>query len=117
MLHLMTFIIENIEVDEERMLKNLEITQGRIMSEAVMIALTRKGMNRQEAHELLRRLAIKSHQENRHFREALLENEIVRKFLSEEEIEEALNPRSYLGTAIQQIEQTIQKTKQELNLS
>jgi len=117
MLHLMTFIIENIEVDEERMLKNLEITQGRIMSEAVMIALTRKGMNRQEAHELLRRLAIKSQQENRHFREVLLENEIVRKLLSEDEIEEALNPRNYMGTAIQQIEQTIQKTKQELKLS
>ena len=114
MLHLMTYIIENIEVDEERMLKNLEITQGRIMSEAVMMALTKKGMSRQEAHELLRRLAIKSQQENRHFREVLLENEIVRKFLSEEEIEEALNPRNYLGTAIQQIEQTIQKTRQEL---
>jgi len=114
MLHLMTFIIENIEVDEERMRKNLEITQGRIMSEAVMIALTRKGMNRQEAHELLRRLAIKSQQENRHFREVLLENEIVRKFLSEEEIEEALNPRSYLGTAIKQVELAIEKTKQEI---
>jgi len=82
-----------------------------------MIALTKKGMNRQEAHELLRRLAIKSQQENRHFREVLLENEIVRKFLSEEEIEEALNSRNYMGTAIQQIEQTIQKTKQELKLS
>jgi len=114
MLHLMTFIIENIEVDEERMQKNLEITQGRIMSEAVMIALTKKGMNRQEAHELLRRLAIKSQQENRYFKEILLEDEIVRKFLSEEEIEEALNPRSYLGTAIKQVELAIEKTKQEI---
>ncbi|MCD6240672.1 adenylosuccinate lyase, partial [Candidatus Bathyarchaeota archaeon] len=117
MLHLMTFIIENIEVDEEKMLKNLEITQGRIMSEAVMIALTRKGMNRQEAHELLRKLAIKSQTENKHFKEVLLENETVRKFLNEREIEDVLNPRNYLGTAIQQIEKTIQKTKQELNLS
>ena len=113
MLHLMTFIIENIEVDEERMRKNLEITQGRIMSEAVMIALTRKGMNRQEAHELLRKLAIKSQTENRHFREVLLENETVRKFLNKKEIEDALNPRSYLGTAIQQIERAIQRTLNE----
>jgi len=117
MLHLMTFIIENIEVDKKRMRKNLEITQGRIMSEAVMMTLTKKGMNRQEAHELLRKLAIKSQTENKHFKEVLLEDETIRKFLSEEEIEEALNPRNYLGTAIQQIEQTIQKTKQELNLS
>jgi len=100
----MTFIIENIEVDEERMRKNLEITQGRIMSEAVMIALTKKGMSRQEAHELLRRLAIKSQMENRYFKEVLLEDENVRKFLSVDEIEKALNPRNYLGTAIQQIE-------------
>jgi len=117
MLHLMTFIIGNIEVDEERMRKNLEITQGRVMSEAVMIALTRKGMNRQEAHELLRKLAIKSQTENKYFKEVLLENETVRKFLNEREIEDVLNPRNYLGTAIQQIEKTIQKTKQELNLS
>ena len=99
------------------MRKNLEITQGRVMSEAVMIALTRKGMNRQEAHELLRKLAIKSQTENKHFKEVLLENETVRKFLNEREIEDVLNPRNYLGTAIQQIEKTIQKTKQELNLS
>ena len=114
MLHLMTPIIEDIEVDEERMRKNLEITQGRVMSEAVMIALTKKGMSRQEAHELLRRLAIKSQQENRHFREVLLENEIVRKLLSEDEIEESLNPRNYLGTAIKQVELAIEKTKQEI---
>jgi len=71
-------------------------------------------MNRQEAHELLRRLAIKSQQENRHFREVLLENEIVRKFLSEEEIEEALNPRNYLGTAVKQVELIIEKCGKEM---
>ncbi len=60
MLNLMTNIIENLQVYEKRMRKNIELTRGRIMSEAVMIALTRKGMSRQEAHEYLRRLAIKS---------------------------------------------------------
>jgi len=114
MLYLMTFIIENIEVDEERMRKNLEITQGRIMSEAVMIALTKKGMNRQEAHELLRKLAIKSQTENKHFKEVLFGDKTVREFLDEKEIEEVLNPRSYLGTAIKQIELAIEKTKQEI---
>ena len=113
MLHLMTFIIENIEVDEERMRKNLEITQGRIMSEAVMIALTKKGVNRQEAHELLRRLAIKSKMEKRHFKEVLAENETVRKYLDENEIEEALNPRNYLGTAVEQVKLAIEKTIKE----
>ncbi|MCD6243069.1 adenylosuccinate lyase [Candidatus Bathyarchaeota archaeon] len=113
MLHLTTYIIENIEVDEEKMLKNLEITQGRIMSEAVMMALTKKGMSRQEAHELLRRLAIKSKMEKRHFKEVLAENETVRKYLDENEIEEALNPRNYLGTAVEQVKLAIEKTIKE----
>lgn len=82
-----------------------------------MIALTKKGMSRQEAHELLRRLAIKSQMENRYFKEVLLEDENVRKFLSVDEIEKALNPRNYLGTAIQQIEKTIQETKQEVEVN
>ena len=111
MLRLMTGIIENLYVDKEKMRRNLEITQGRIMSEAVMIKLVEKGMNRQEAHELLRKLAIKSQIEKRHFKQILLENEIIGKFLNENEIEEALKPENYLGTAIQQVELILREAK------
>ncbi|MEM3699249.1 MAG: adenylosuccinate lyase [Candidatus Bathyarchaeia archaeon] len=113
MLFLMTNIVANLRVDEKRMLKNIELTQGRAMSEAVMIALTRKGMNRQEAHELLRKLTIKSEAEKRHFREILLENNVVREKLSEKEIDEVLNPKNYLGTAIEQVEIIVEKTRKE----
>jgi adenylosuccinate lyase len=51
--------LKGLQVDEQRMMKNLDLTQGRIMSEAIMITLTEKGMSRQEAHELLRGLTIK----------------------------------------------------------
>jgi adenylosuccinate lyase len=113
MLNLMTAIITNLQIDEKRMRKNIELTQGRIMSEAVMIALTHKGMSRQEAHEHLRKLAIKSEMEKQPFKKALLEDETVRKMLSEKEINKALNPRNYLGTAVRQIELVIRKTKRE----
>jgi adenylosuccinate lyase len=113
MLDLMTTIITNLQIDEKRMRKNIELTQGRIMSEAVMIALTHKGMSRQEAHEHLRKLAIKSEMEKQPFKKALLEDETVRKMLSEKEINKALNPRNYLGTAVRQIELVIRKTKRE----
>lgn len=103
-LSLTSNVIANLHVDAQRMLRNLELTQGRAMSEAVMMALARKGMDRQEAHELLRQLTIKSEVEKRHFREILLENEAVRSRLSEEEIDEALSPRNYLGTAVKQAE-------------
>jgi len=112
-LTLMISILASLQVDEKRMLKNIELSQGRTMSEAIMLALTRKGMNRQEAHELMRTLTVKSESEEHPFKETLLKNDTVRKMLNEKEIDAALDPRNYLGTAIKQVELVIQKTKQE----
>jgi len=113
MLFLMNSIVANLRVDEQRMLKNMELTEGRCMSEAVMIALARKGMNRQEAHELLRRLTIKSEAETGHFKEILLEDKTVSVKLDKKEVDEALNPRNYLGTTLQQVELMVKKTGKE----
>jgi adenylosuccinate lyase len=104
LLFLMGNIVANLRVDEQRMLRNLDLTQGRAMSEAVMMALVAKGVNRQEAHELLRKLTIKSEVENRHFREILLEDTLVSGKLSEKEVDEALDPKNYLGTTVKQAE-------------
>jgi adenylosuccinate lyase len=104
LLFLMGDIVANLRVDEQHMLRNLDLTQGRAMSEAVMMALVAKGVNRQEAHELLRKLTIKSEIEKRNFREILLEDKLVSGKLSEKEIDEALDPKNYLGTAVKQAE-------------
>jgi adenylosuccinate lyase len=109
----MNNIVSSLQVDEESMLKNTEVTQGRFMSEAVMMALTRKGMNRQEAHELLRKLTIKSELQKRGFGEVLLEDSIVSQRLTKREVDAALNPKNYLGTAARQVELMVKKTKRE----
>ena len=113
MLYLMIRVLSNLEVDEEKMRKNIDITEGRTMAEAVMITLTRKGMDRQKAHELLRRLAIKSVSERKPFKEILVNDEKIRSLLTEKEIDYALNPRNYLGTAVKQVEEAIKKTLSE----
>ena len=113
MLALMTNVVANLYVNEERMRQNIELTQGRAMSEAVMIALTKKGLSRQEAHELLRKLTIKSEIEKIPFKKVLLEDKTVSAKLSEKEIDEMLNPRNYLGTAPKQVELMVEKTMQE----
>ena len=104
LLHLMNNIVAHLRVDEQRMLKNTEWTQGRTMSESVMMALAHKGMNRQEAHEHLRQLTLKSESEKKTFKEILLADPQVTSKLSEKEIDDALSPKNYLGTAIQQAE-------------
>ena len=113
MLILMIRVLKGLEVDETRMRKNMEITQGRMMSEAVMLALAKKGLGRQKAHELTRELAIKSHNEQQAFKDVLAENITVKELLSPDEIEYVMDPRNYLGTAPQQIELVIEKTRQE----
>jgi len=109
----MTNVLGGLWVNEERMRKNIDLTQGRTMSEAVMIALVKKGMNRQKAHELLRNLTIQSEVEKQPFKKILLQDKTVREKLSEKEIDRALNPRNYLGTAIKQIDIIIRNTKRE----
>jgi adenylosuccinate lyase len=101
-------IVGNLRVDEKRMLQNVSLTQGRAMSEAVMMALVKKGVNRQEAHELLRKLTIKSEVEKKSFKAVLLEDKLVSSKLGEKEIDSALDPKNYLGTAVKQAEQFAQ---------
>ena len=115
MLILMIKVLKGLEVDETRMRKNMDITQGRMMSEAVMLALAKKGLGRQKAHELIRELAIKSHNKQRAFKDVLSENSTVKELLLSEEIEKVMDPQNYLGTAPKQIELVIEKTKQERN--
>ncbi len=109
LLDLTTNVIANLHVNEQRMLENTQLTQGRAMSEAVMMALVRKGANRQEAHELLRKLTLESEAKQRPFKEILLGNKSVCTKLSEKEIDEALDPKNYLGTAVKQAEAVARK--------
>ncbi len=104
MLSLMCNIVGNLRIDKEKMLHNLGITQGRTMSESVMMALAKKGVNRQDAHELLRKLTIQSAVEKREFKQVLLKDRLVSSKLDEKEIDEALDPKNYLGTAVKQAE-------------
>jgi adenylosuccinate lyase len=109
-LNLTCNIVANLRVDSERMLQNLSLTQGRAMSESVMMALTKKDVNRQEAHEMLRKLTIQSAVDKKPLKQILLEDKLVSSKLTEKEIDQALNPKNYLGTAVKQAERFAKST-------
>ncbi|HEX7483203.1 MAG TPA: lyase family protein, partial [Candidatus Bathyarchaeia archaeon] len=109
-LNLTCNIVANLRVDSERMLQNLSLTQGRAMSESVMMALTKKNVNRQEAHEMLRKLTIQSALEKKPFKQVLLKDKLISSKLNEKEIDQALNPKNYLGTAVKQAERFAKTT-------
>ena len=56
----MAGLIENLEVDTERMAENLEATGGLVYSQAVLLALTEHGLSRDEAYRIVQRNALET---------------------------------------------------------
>lgn len=90
-------ILENIKVFRNNMLKNIKLTQGRIMAEAVVMKLVEKGIPRLKAYNHVKILVKKSYKQSKPFKQMLLEDHLVKTMLSNSEIEEILNPKNYLG--------------------
>ena len=78
-----------------------------------MLALAEKGMGRQEAHELLRRLSLEASSKGIGLREALLASKEVKQYLGEKEIDAILDPHKYIGTAVEQVERIVTLAKKE----
>ena len=57
MLWLFNEVVAGMQVDEERMRANLEMTRGLIYSSRILLALVDKGMDRQAAYKLVQRAA------------------------------------------------------------
>ena len=109
MLNSMIRILSGLRVNERQMLENLMRFKDPLMSEAVMTALVKNGMPRQEAHRLLQQLFSESRAEQRSFGEMLTTNPTVSRFLSREQVEAALNPRSYLGASEELVDAAVEK--------
>lgn len=102
----LVFFPENIE-------RNLAMTGGLEMAEAVMMALVEKGMDRQYAHELLRKLAMKAVREGKSYEEVLAGDGEVSKLLGREEISRLVDPHRYIGTAVEQVRNVLKVARRE----
>jgi len=108
--------IEEVEFDEIKIEKNLNLTKGAFLSEKVMVNLVKKGIGRQEGHEILRNAAIKAKQENRILKEILIENPNIAEVFTKTEIDDLLNPHKYLGKAVEQTENILKFLKNKYQL-
>ena len=106
MLRVTIKVLSGLEFFPENIERNLYITNNLIMAEPLMLKLAEKGMGRQEAHELVRRLSMKAFLGGRDFLEVVKEDEEVGKFLSEEDMA-SLKPENYIGLAPQIVDNVI----------
>jgi 3-carboxy-cis,cis-muconate cycloisomerase len=90
--------LDGLEVRPDRMHQNLEATGGALMAESVVTTLAGR-IGQQRARELVNAAATRAVDAGSSFRDVLVADEGVCAELSEEEIDRALDPAAYLGSA------------------
>jgi len=108
--------VKDVEFDEIKIDENLNLTKGAVLSEKVMVNLVEKGIGRQEGHEILRNAVIQAKKENRFLKEILMEYPKIIEVFTKSEIDNLLNPYSYLGKAVEQTEHLIKVLKNKYHL-
>jgi adenylosuccinate lyase len=96
LLSLLVSVTANLEVDAERMRRNLDATAGLVSSEALMLALAPK-MGKQSAHELVYELGLAAQRDARPFKEIVCNSQTVREHLSAQEISDLFDYRRNAG--------------------
>jgi 3-carboxy-cis,cis-muconate cycloisomerase len=91
-------IAQGLQVDAARMMSNLDSLLGLPLSEAVNAALAPK-VGRAAAHDLLRTASERATAEKRNLADILKQLPQVTAHLTEVEIDQLLDPRTYLGSA------------------
>lgn len=86
LLHRFTEIVQGLRVYPERMRENLERSAGLLASERVLLALTDKGLSREEAYRLVQGHAMRARYEGTDFPALLRADPGIRRHLSEGEI-------------------------------
>ncbi|MCC6022021.1 MAG: adenylosuccinate lyase [Desulfurococcaceae archaeon] len=100
-------VLSNLKVYPENMIKNLKLSKGAIMSESLMLKLTDKGLSRYEAHRVVRELVTKALRSGSELIDVVLNEPEVLKYLSVDEVREALDYSKYLGNYNELIERTL----------
>jgi len=97
-------ILRGLDIRTKTIQKNLGMTNGLIMSERVMLELVKRGLGRQEAHEILRQAARTAFAASQPLKEILLRDRRVTKVMTASALERCLDPASYIGTAVKQVD-------------
>jgi adenylosuccinate lyase len=94
---LMTGIITDMVVHEDRMMQNLESTRGLVFSPRVMLLLVEHGVDRDDAYDAVQRNSMKSWDEELDFRELIKTDPVVTEKVSAEALDDLFDYEFYLG--------------------
>ena len=96
MLFIFASVMNGLRVYPENMRRNLELTQGLIFSQRVLLALVNKGLGREEAYKMVQANAMQSWRERTSFLNLLESDERISTRLSRSELESLFDYSYYL---------------------
>ena len=89
-------VIQNLDVHEEQMAANLQLTKGLIFSGTLLLELVRRGVLREEAYEWIQRNAMRVWDEGADFETLILEDPDIQRHLTQKEVKQAFNVQNTL---------------------
>jgi 3-carboxy-cis,cis-muconate cycloisomerase len=104
----MLVIMEGLEVHPDRMLQNLELTNGLIYSEAASMALAER-LGKKEAHHLMEELSRKAIAEKKHLADVMRDEPRVTQHLDGAALDRVFDPKAYRGEAARFIDRVLAK--------
>ena len=91
MLNKMIYLMENLLIYPMNMMKNLNKTGGLIFSQEVLLALVKKGANREDAYTMVQRNAMQAWDTQKDFKGLLKIDDEIMTLLNEKEIDKLFN--------------------------
>lgn len=95
MFHKITPIMEGLLVYPKNMISSLSKTKGLIYSQRVLLELMNKGLTREEAYNIIQSCAMQVWQETSDFKDVLMRDRRVRKYLRPSEIDGCFDIKYY----------------------
>lgn len=96
MLNRFKTVVDNLVVHEKNMLKNANLFGGIVYSQKVLLTLIEKGLTREEAYKIAQRNALDAFENDGNFKLNLKNDDEVKKYLSDEQIEACFSSQDYL---------------------
>ncbi|MDR1246019.1 MAG: adenylosuccinate lyase family protein [Clostridiales Family XIII bacterium] len=103
-------IVKNMVVNPDRMRENLDILNGLMQSESVMIALGNK-IGKMRAHEIVNEDATRALRGGRAFATVLAEDDRVNRHLTGNEIKNLLDPANHIGLAPEFAREVVKRSR------
>tara|TARA_A100000164_G_scaffold377619_1_gene417215 strand:- start:1814 stop:3076 length:1263 start_codon:yes stop_codon:yes gene_type:complete len=103
-------LLRDLKVNKEKMRENLDITNGLILSQRLTFFLADK-IGKDTANDLMHDVAKYALDNDLSLKEAAMMNQKVSKNITETQIDEILNPETYIGLAVKQAELIIKEIK------